>query len=305
VSSLAPRSALLSAVLPRVASELNEPSRPIFARPDAAGSDTSGLFGIELPHRFSRRVLVVEDESPIRQLLADLLNEAGYGVLQAGDGQEAWRILRDDRPDLIVLDVMLPRRNGWQFLQRSREDLDRANVPVLIVSAVAGHGDAPISLGVAAWLSKPLDLDRSVAAVESLAGPAHRVPRLPITASRNPNNRLLVVEDDVSIRNILVEYLRDEGYVVEAAGSIREARDRIAAARPDLILLDLMLPGQSGWDFLRERSNDARLANTPVLVLSAAPRNLLLEARDLGADAFLSKPFDLDFLGAIIQSFVA
>lgn len=259
----------------------------------------------EVPHRFSRRVLVVEDESPIRQLVVDLLNGAGYGVLEAGDGWEALQILRNDRPDLIVLDLMLPRLSGWQFLEQSREDLDRGNIPVLIVSAVAGQGDAPTSLGVAAWLTKPLDFDRFLAAVESLAGPAHRVPRLPTTARGDGTNRLLVVEDDPSIRNILVDYLRDEGYVVEAAGSIREARDRIAAARPDLILLDLMLPGQSGWDFLRERGNDAGLANTRVLVLSAAPKNLLLEARSLGADAFLSKPFDLDVLSAMVQSFVA
>ena len=62
-------------------------------------------------------MLLVEDESPIRQMLAGLLNDAGYAVLDAGDGLEALQIVRDDRPDLVVLDLMLPRMNGWQCLE--------------------------------------------------------------------------------------------------------------------------------------------------------------------------------------------
>ena len=71
-----------------------------------------------------------------------------------------------------------------------------------------------------------------------------------------------------------------------------------------MIVLDLMLPGRSGWDFLRERSATAQLAAIPVLVISAAPHALLLEAKELGADAFLSKPFDLDALSTLVRSFV-
>lgn len=257
----------------------------------------------ERPPHPARRVLVVEDESPIRQMLAELLANAGYGVLQAGDGIEALQIIRDHRPDLIVLDLMLPRMSGWQFLERSRQDLERDQVPVLIVSATAGQGNQPMSPGVAAWLTKPVDLDRFLTAVENLAGPAHGAPPSLSTATLQTRTRLLVVEDEPAIRHILAGYLHEEGYVVDAAGSIAEARQRMAAARPDLLLLDLMLPGQSGWEFLRERRNDPDLTNVRVVVLSAAPKDLLLEAKNLGADAFLSKPFDLDVLGAIIETF--
>src|SRR5690242_13302200 len=179
-------------------------------------------------------------------MLSELLEAAGYGVVQAGDGLEALQVLRSDRPDLFVLDLMLPRISGRQFLEQSREALDRRNIPVLIVSAIADQGDDPGSLGVAAWLSKPVDLDRFLGAVESLAGPAHRVPRGPSSASAQRTSRVLVVEDDVPIRQIVVDYLREEGYLVDAAGSVREARERIAANAPDLILLDLMLPDRSG-----------------------------------------------------------
>jgi CheY-like chemotaxis protein len=253
----------------------------------------------------ARRVLIVEDESPIRRMLAELLAHAGYGVLQAGDGFEALQVLRDDHPDLIVLDLMLPRMTAWQFLERSRRDLDSDQIPVLIDSAIAGEREDPMSLGVAAWLTKPVDLDRFLTAVENLAGPADSAPRSLSTALLETGSRLLVVEDEPAIRHVLLEYLREEGYLVDAAGSIADARQRIAAAPPDLLLLDLMLPGQSGWDFLRERRKDPALANLRVVALSAAPKDLLLQAKELGADAFLSKPFDLDVLRAIVETFVS
>src|SRR5215216_5125217 len=88
--------------------------------------------------RRQRHVLVIEDESPIRTVLADVLGDAGYAVLEAADGLQALRQLRASRPDLIVLDLMMPGMSGWQFLERSRKQLERLNIPVLILSAIEG-----------------------------------------------------------------------------------------------------------------------------------------------------------------------
>lgn len=115
---------------------------------------------------------------------------------------------------------------------------------------------------------------------------------------------VLVIEDERLIRDLIVDHLTDEGFVPQEAGSIAEARVQLAAGRPSLIMLDLMLPGESGWDFLRARTADPLLAPIPVLVVSAAPPDRLLEAKQLGADAFLSKPFDLDALSALVHNFV-
>jgi DNA-binding response OmpR family regulator len=115
--------------------------------------------------------------------------------------------------------------------------------------------------------------------------------------------RVLVVEDEVSVRNMITEYLDGEGLSAEVAGTIEEARRRISEERPDLILLDLMLPSEDGLQFLRRRRDDPLLLAIPVLVISAAPHQRLIEAKELGADGFLSKPFDLDLLSALLQSF--
>jgi DNA-binding response OmpR family regulator len=250
-----------------------------------------------------RHVLIVEDESPIRTMLTDLLSDAGYGVAQAADGHEALRHLREGRPDLIILDLMLPGLSGWQFLEHSHDQLERSNIPVMILSAIKGGSDYPSALGVAAWLTKPLDVDQFLSAVELMVGPT-RPARRSLTEAQNKEQRVLIVEDDRPIRDLVVEHLGDEGFLTLPVESIPEAHSAIAEHRPALVVLDLMLPGLSGFTFLEQRKDDPALATLPVLVLSAAPPDKLLEAKLLGADAFLSKPFDLDALTALVRSFV-
>lgn len=116
--------------------------------------------------------------------------------------------------------------------------------------------------------------------------------------------RVLVVDDEPIIRELLEQHLVDEGFVAESAGTIGEAHACIRQQRPDAIVLDLMLPARSGWDFLSDRATDVDLAAIPVLVVSAATQARLDDARHLGADALLSKPFDLDDLTAALYSFV-
>jgi DNA-binding response OmpR family regulator len=250
--------------------------------------------------RGSRHVLLVEDDPTIRGWVADLLEDAGYSVLQAEDGAAGIQILRESNPNLVVLDLMLPRVSGWQFLERTREQLDRANVPVLILSAIKGKGDYPSTLGAAAWLTKPLDVDDFLRAVDDLAGSPRSVPRRPARGG----GRVLVVDDDAIIRGLLVDHLSAHGYTVDTAATIYDATARIAADPPALILLDLMLPGRGGWEFLRARASDPALAAIPVIAMSAAPRERLAEAKDLGANAYVAKPLDLDALTMLISTLV-
>jgi len=251
-----------------------------------------------------RQILVIEDEPPIRRFLADVLGDAGYQVLQAADGMEGLKQLRRDRPDLIVLDLMLPGLSGWQFLEQSRPRLERLNIPVVILSAIEGKSDYPSALGAAAWLTKPIDIDRFIDAVETAVGPSRTILR-PATSHQPTRNRsILMVEDEDTIRNVIAEHLAKEGFLVRTARTLVDVEQTIAEDPPGLILLDLMLPDESGFGFLRRRQADVILASIPIVVLSAAPPDRLLEAKDLGADAFLSKPFDIDALTALVRGFV-
>jgi DNA-binding response OmpR family regulator len=104
---------------------------------------------------------------------------------------------------------------------------------------------------------------------------------------------VLVVEDDPAIRALLQDVLRDSGYTVALAETGDQALEHMREQRPDLVLLDLMLPGMNGWTFLRTRERDRQLATVPVLVISAAGSTGTGHAQELGAPVFLDKPFDV------------
>jgi CheY-like chemotaxis protein len=111
-------------------------------------------------------ILVVDDDGDIRQAIGEMLRFDGYDVREAADGQEAWETLGNGyRPCLIVLDLMMPRMNGYQFRERQLGDPSLESIPVLVVSAAANHSELE-RLGVTTHLRKPFDLDELIREVE-------------------------------------------------------------------------------------------------------------------------------------------
>lgn len=117
--------------------------------------------------------------------------------------------------------------------------------------------------------------------------------------------RVLVVDDDVNIRKMMVAALRRDGYDFSEAANGREALDCMRSAHPDVVLLDLMMPVMSGWDVLQEREQDATLRKIPVIIVSANRAPEIATAVDKGICAFLPKPFDIGVLSALVKSCVA
>lgn len=115
---------------------------------------------------------------------------------------------------------------------------------------------------------------------------------------------VLVVDDDQSIRRMIVAALRREGYRFFEAANGREALDLMRAHHPDVVVLDLMMPMVSGWDVLRERLNEPELSRIPVIIVSANRDAELAHAVDKGICAFLPKPFDIGTLSALVRSCV-
>jgi CheY-like chemotaxis protein len=115
-------------------------------------------------------------------------------------------------------------------------------------------------------------------------------------------NTVLVVDDDPSIRGLIVAALKRYGYTFFEAPNGREALELMHTAHPNVVVLDLMMPVLSGWDVLRERSNDAELQQIPVILISANREPEVAQAVSQGICAFLPKPFDISALAALVQS---
>jgi CheY-like chemotaxis protein len=114
-------------------------------------------------------VLVVEDDEDIRDVLATILHEAGYGVIIARNGEEALQRLRSGtaRPCVILLDLWMPVMDGWQFREAQRKDSSLADIPVV---ALSGDGEAH-ALDAAAYLRKPIQFNPFVRTIERFCGP--------------------------------------------------------------------------------------------------------------------------------------
>ena len=114
------------------------------------------------------RILVVEDDMPIAAVIADELADAGHLVDVVGNGADALETLRERRPDLIVLDLMLPRVHGWDFVERYREITGGEEIPIIVVSAAGAITRSMEALGVRRFLAKPFDVGELTEAVDGL-----------------------------------------------------------------------------------------------------------------------------------------
>jgi two-component system, OmpR family, response regulator len=120
----------------------------------------------------TKRILVVDDEPTIRDLVSDALREAGYQVDAAANGAEALRIMRRRVPHAIVLDLMMPRLDATGFVEMQRLNPRLAGIPILVVTAAYGAHEAAERLGADACLTKPFELDDLVNAIDRLVGNA-------------------------------------------------------------------------------------------------------------------------------------
>ncbi len=200
-----------------------------------------------------RLVLLVDDDPSLLDSLSRLLARDGYRTRCARDGREGLDLARELRPGLIVLDVLLPRMDGWEVLTALKADPALAAIPVVMLT-ILDEAEKGLSLGAVDYLNKPLDRDRLRRVLARHLAPAASV---------------LVVEDDPPTREAMARILRTEGYAAATAGDGLQALDRLEEARPDAILLDLMMPNMDGFEFLVARQRRPDWADIPLVAVTA------------------------------------
>jgi signal transduction histidine kinase/CheY-like chemotaxis protein len=201
------------------------------------------------------RVLVVEDDANAYELIASALGSAGYFAIRARHGDEALRIARDARPAAVTLDLVLPGMDGWEVLKRLKSDAATRELPVVIISMVENR-DLGMALGADDYFVKPVDRERLL-------------ERLREITDRSGARRLLVIDDDVAMHAILDEDLSGLGYAIHKAYCGEDGLRAAEEHSPDIIILDLMMPGMSGFEVAGSLKDNPRTANIPILVLTS------------------------------------
>jgi signal transduction histidine kinase/CheY-like chemotaxis protein len=220
-------------------------------------------------------VLLVEDDPADVLAIELLLAKSIYQPLHARSVRDAKRIMQSVPPAAILLDVLLAGDESWRLLVEIRGGEEGADIP-LIVTSSTGAARKAMHLGADEYLAKPLDSERLIETLDRLTG-------------RNSLTQVLLLDDE-EVTHYLVRHLLPRGHYrlwIETDG--KAAFERLLVQRPDVILLDLRMPGMNGTEFFSRLRQDARLADLPVIVLTSAI--LQPEERSLlhGVSAILSK----------------
>lgn len=246
------------------------------------------------------KILVVDDEVMIRDMLYTLFTKHNYDVVTAPGGKEALEMLHKDKPDLIVLDMMMPGMNGLETLRRIREINREVEVIVLTALPLADLEKQASKLGVSEIIRKGVGVELFLKSVKYYLDRCRAKGTCALPA-KQIKGTILVTDDDPEVRFMLETFLTKHGYGVISAANGEEAIQKLSTAtkKPDLILLDVKMPGMDGIVTLRKiRSMDQKIG--VVMVTSVNDADIVQEAMKLGAYEYIMKPFNMEYLEMVV-----
>jgi len=237
----------------------------------------------------TRTVLLVDDDPDIANLVKMQLEGSGYRVFVLGRGRSVVSKAETKQPDLIILDLILPDVEGLEVLRSLKGNVVTSDIPVIVLTIKQDDGSA-WDLGAVDYLTKPVESEKLLQSVEK---------------ALTWQGRVLVVEDDSDTLGMLSATIRKIGFTPLVAANGYEALAMARRYRPDLILLDLRLPGMDGYEALTHLKRDAVTQTIPIVTISAHVSDIEQERKRLialGAASFLPKPFSIEELLTEVES---
>lgn len=262
----------------------------------------------------AQKILIVEDEEVLLEVLEKKLENEGYDVLIAKDGEEGLKKFREGGPDLVLLDIIMPRMGGFEVMREIVKDPILAKIPIIVIS----NSGQPIEieeatkLGAVDYLIKaefsPEDVVKKIR--QNLAPDKGHISGMNVSVKTpvieeketkknlggnsggrgDSGGRILVIEDDRFLRDLIVQKLKKEGFVVLEAIDGEEGIKMTREHSTDLVLLDLILPGIDGFEVLKKMKEDSATKNIPVIILSNLGQKEDVErGLRLGAQDYLIK----------------
>lgn len=219
-------------------------------------------------------VLLIDDDPAIRDIVTRILTNEGIQAITASDGDEGIALARATLPKLIILDIAMPRVDGWSVLMQLKQDNQLADIPVILQS-VNENRELGFMLGATEYLVKPVNRNHLVSLLRRFV--------------KHDDASILIVDDDPTVRRSISRPLKREGWQTRQAANGAEALVAIDHEMPALILLDLVMPVMDGMEFLELLRANEQWTEIPVVVLTS---------KDLTAD-------DLDRLSGSVDRVLA
>lgn len=237
----------LSASAQEKSAQANPAAKPSVQRRTA--SSEANVETNELP-----LVLVIDDEPTAVELMERMLNSSGYAVATAHNGKDGLRLAREAKPVAIVLDINMPEMSGWDVLETLSTDPETRDIPVFIVT-INDDRQRGIELGASEYLLKPVKREKLL--------------NLLSVYLKSADADVLLVEDDSDSADIIVRAAHQAGHTIRHATDGVKGIEALNEKRPDVIVLDLMMPEMDGFEFLRKIRNTDAFKDIPVIVVTA------------------------------------
>jgi Signal transduction histidine kinase len=241
-----------------------------------------------------KRILVIDDDPDAAYLLQESLSHNEFTVIGAPDGHAGLQMARDQQPDAILLDILMPETDGWQVLNDLKMDGETVDIPVILLTIVDKKA-LGFKLGAAAYLLKPLDPTVVLDALRRVIG-----------ERGHPQRQILVVDDDPHVAEMLRQTLPESDFELTCAEDGEAGLQAMEARRPDVILLDLMMPKLDGFGVIEKLRANPELRNIPIIVISAKEltANESKTLRESVAFVMKKQGFDSNLLKEEINSVV-
>ncbi|MFP4616965.1 MAG: response regulator [Candidatus Paceibacterota bacterium] len=246
----------------------------------------------------AKKVLIIEDDSFFSDVLKNKMEAEGCEVDSALDGSEGFEKIKEVKPDLILLDILLPGMNGYEILEKKMKDEDIKDIPVIVIS----NSGQPVEI------ERVLELGAKDYLIKAQFGPDEVMEKV-ISCVGDPQgdkveeggvsiegSHVLIVEDDEFLSELLKEKFSLAKAEVTHVNNGDELMHELETAKPDVILLDIVLPRMDGYEILETIKGNEETKEIPVIMLSNLGQKSDIEkGKEKGADKFLIKAlFSLD-----------
>lgn len=249
------------------------------------------------------RVVLVEDEEVLLEVLESKLKKEGFEVFSAKDGMAGLDLIKAILPDIILLDVVMPRMDGFEVLENLKKDPELSKIPVIIISNSGQDVEIgrALALGVKDYLVKAEFDPQEV--LDKIRGQLKGMGREPVVsvaekeipagaaaAIKPEDYRVLLVEDDSFLRDLLSQKMRKEKFQVIEAVDGEDGLKKTISEKPHIVLLDLILPGADGFETLKRIRTEETVGKVPIIILSnLGQKDDIEKGMQLGATDYLVK----------------
>ncbi|GAM09426.1 histidine protein kinase NIK1 [Geobacter sp. OR-1] len=201
-------------------------------------------------------ILIIEDDLPLARIVMDMVRERGHKVLVASDGESGFVLADSFRPSAIVLDVILPGMDGWQVMQKLKDNPRTRHIPVHFLTCMEERNRA-MTMGAVGYISKPADGEK----LQAVFGTIEK-------SMQDTVKRLLIVEDDETEAQSMVELLSEKGVEITVAVTGSRAMELLSRESFDVMVLDLGLTDMSGFELLEQLCQLIGTVRLPVIIHS-------------------------------------